>query len=63
MQVYIFGKTVKGMKVNGKMENSMVKVLKHCQTELFSMETGRKVDLLAKVYVSIQMVRSILAVG
>jgi hypothetical protein len=34
---------VKGMKVNGKMENSMVKVLKLSQMELFSMVTGRKV--------------------
>jgi hypothetical protein len=34
---------VKGMKVNGKMENSMVKVSKLSQMELFSMVTGRKV--------------------
>ena len=63
MQVYIFGKTVKGMKVNGRMESSMEKVSRPYLTGLFSMETGRRADLLAKDYASIQMARNILAVG
>jgi hypothetical protein len=54
---------VKGMKVNGRMESSTEKVLKHSLMGLFSMVTGRKVDLLAKDCASIQMVQSILAVG
>jgi len=63
MQVYIFGKTVKGMKVSGMMESSMEKESRPYLTGLFSMEIGRRADLLGKDYASIQMARNILAVG
>jgi len=54
---------VKGMKVNGRTVSFMVKELRPYLMELFSMEIGRKADLLAKDYASIRMVQSILAVG
>jgi hypothetical protein len=63
IQVYIFGKTVKGMKVNGRTVSSMVRESRPYLMELFSMETGRKGDLSGKDFASIRMVQSILAVG
>jgi hypothetical protein len=58
-----FGKMESGTRETGQMENSMAKELKHYLMAQFSTETGKKVDLLARVCASTLMEQSILVVG